>query len=327
MKKPKKFRFTIARILVIAGLVVFLSAMAYEAYQYPWSTIFGGSQAEDAVPDPTPIVLDKEDAGADIVDEPEASVSPTPEATANLPGDETEAVDPLSQYVQLGILKIPKLKVSQYILEGTKRQMRYGVGHVTGTAAVGQAGNCAIAGHRPYPFRYLDKLVSGDSIILKADDHVYTYTVYDSFAVLPNETWVLNTVDGEPYALTLITCTPYMVSSHRLIVRARLTDVDGMTPGAFYGTPAEPSSPAAEETTLPEATEPALSVEEETISPSAPQVSEEPSSAAGLPVPEEISPSPDSAYSGEETAGEGAFSEPSAAPETGSTDGGEPPAA
>lgn len=321
MNKPIRFKFTFARILIIAGLVVFLSSMAYEAYHYPWSTILGGSQAEDVVPDPTPIVLDKEDEGTDILDAPEASASPTPEATASLPGDETEAFDPLSQYIQLGILKIPKLKVSQYILEGTQRQMRYGVGHVTGTAAVGQAGNCAIAGHRPYPFRYLDKLVSGDSIIIKADGHVYTYTVYESFDVLPAEVWVLKRVDGEPYVLTLITCTPYMVSSHRLIVRARLKDIDGMTPEAYYGTPAEPSAPAVEETAMPDAATSALPGKEEPVSPSASPASEEPS------ITEEPPPSPESSSSEESTTAETASTESPGASETGSGENGENPTA
>ena len=114
-------------------------------------------------------------------------------------------------------------------------EMKYGVGHVTGTAMPGEKGNCAISGHRPYPFRYLDTLTEGDKVIVKRDGVVYTYSVYESFEVLPEETWVLDNIIGEKYTLTLITCTPYMVSSHRLIVRARLIDIDGMTPAEYYG--------------------------------------------------------------------------------------------
>ncbi len=125
--------------------------------------------------------------------------------------------------------------------------MKYGVGHLPSTAAIGQKGNCAISGHRTFPFRYLDMLKEGDSVILKFGDNRYTYTVYESFTVLPEEVWVLDSVEGKEYVLTLITCTPYMVSSHRLIVRAELSDINGIAPQAFYGEQeSEPDAPASD---------------------------------------------------------------------------------
>ncbi len=245
MKRISGGRNVISRLLILAGLFLVLGALAFEAYHYPWRALFGGNdQSEASVPDPAPIVLKGEDRESVIVPaEPEASPDASPaEApeTDVLPGDETAEALPEPAYVQLGILKIPKLGVSEYVLEGTQRQMRYGVGHVEESAGIGQKGNCAIAGHRPAPFRYLDKLDTEDSVILKADDTVYTYSVYESFTVLPDETWVLGAAKGEAYALTLITCTPYLVSSHRLIVRARLIDINGMTPEVYYGEASAP---------------------------------------------------------------------------------------
>lgn len=210
------------RLLMALGLALILAAVALEAAGYPWGRLLG--MMPGTPPDPAPIVLTGEDAGVVLTDGTGGADLPEDESGI-LPGEETEEGPPAA-YVRLGILKIPSLGVSQHVLEGTGRQMRYGVGHVVGTAGLGQAGNCALSGHRPYPFRYLDKLKEGDQITLSAGEELFTYTVYESFDVLPEEGWVLSDIPGEEAALTLITCTPYLVSSHRLIVRARLTGSD-----------------------------------------------------------------------------------------------------
>ncbi|SHI14335.1 Sortase family protein [Sporobacter termitidis DSM 10068] len=242
MKRIRWNKKTLSRLLIFAGIVLISGALIFEAYHYPWGTLFGrDDQDEVSIPDPSPIVWENEDRDSVIIrSTPESSPAASAEEPGLLPGDEKAATLPLSVYTQLGILKIPKLNVSEYVLEGTQRQLRYGVGHVEKSGALGQQGNCVVAGHRTTAFRYLNKLAAGDSIILKADDNIYTYTVYESFAVLPKETWVLGNVENEPYTLTLITCTPYLVSSHRLIVRARLADINGMTPEAYYGTASAP---------------------------------------------------------------------------------------
>ena len=237
MQKKSVKRKNLAYVLIFAGIALIAVTICIEAYRYPWGTLFGSSGNESSLPDPTPIVLTGEDANSVLENANDAPAeSPSDDGHGEpsvLPGDES-ADAPSSVYVQLGIIKIPVLNVSQNVLEGTQRQMRYGVGHVTGTDVIGAKGNCAIAGHNTTSFRYLDKLQTGDSVVLEVNGNIYTYSVYDSFAVLPDETWVLNDIDGEDYALTLITCTPYLVSSHRLIVRARLADINGMPPEAFY---------------------------------------------------------------------------------------------
>lgn len=290
-KKAKQRRNMIFALLLIAvGLVLVVTAVIMEASHYPWGILFGtASQDADALPDPPPIVLDPEDqdvvitegvpategtdtgtAGEEIEasDTPDADPSASevsPSAGTELPGntEDTEKAPAVSKFVVLGTIKIPVLNVSQNLLEGSGKQMKYGVGHITSTAAPGQKGNCAVSGHRTYPFRYLDQLKPGDHIVIKAGGVSYTYEVYESFEVLPTEVWVLNSIPGEDYALTVITCTPYMVSSHRLIVRARLTDVDGKTPQEYYGdispeasvTPAETAEPGIPPTETPAPTE------------------------------------------------------------------------
>ena len=237
MQKKFAVRKFLSRVLIIAGIALIAATICIEVFRYPWGTFFGSVRDESSVPDPTPIVLTGEDANSvleSVDDAPDESQSDDGQGeTAELPGSEAEDV-PSAVYVQLGIIKVPALNVSQNVLEGTQRQMKYGVGHVTGTDGIGEKGNCAIAGHRTTAFRYLDNLTAGDNVILKINDNVFNYSVYDSFVVLPDETWVLNDIDGEDYALTLITCTPYLVSSHRLIVRACLTDINGIPPEEFY---------------------------------------------------------------------------------------------
>lgn len=233
MKERIFTRKRVALLLIACGVLLLLLAAALELSRYPWRAAVGVSSD---LPDPPPIVLSPEDEGARLITEETAESAPpqAEEEYAQLPGDEEVAAIP-DAYMVLGVIKIPRLEVSEHLLEGTARQLRYGVGHLTGTAAVGAAGNAALAAHRNLSFRYLDLLRAGDSVVITVGGDSFVYTVYSSFEVEPDALWVLDPVEGESRVLTLITCTPYLVSSHRLIVRARLTEVNGLAPAEFYG--------------------------------------------------------------------------------------------
>lgn len=220
MKKRCFTRRRVAVSLIACGVLLLLIAAGLELSRYPWRAAIA---LPADLPDPAPIVLDGADKRAHLINA-ETAPPQAEEDMAQLPGDEESDAVP-DAYVALGVIKIPRLEVSEHLLEGTDRQLRYGVGHLTGTAAVGAVGNAALAAHRNLSFRYLDLLRSGDDVILTVGKDTFTYEVYDSFEVEPDELWVLNAVEGETHTLTLITCTPYLVSSHRLIVRARLVDV------------------------------------------------------------------------------------------------------
>lgn len=138
---------------------------------------------------------------------------------------------PVEKYLEgkvlSGIIEIPKLGVVAAILEGTDdRALKYTVGHYPGTANPGEKGNSVLLGHRNYVyghyFRELNKLELGDLIILRKDTDVFTYEVTDSFVVEPNELWVLD--NSEEAEVTLITCTPVITYTHRLIVKGRLVE-------------------------------------------------------------------------------------------------------
>ena len=231
--KSAKNRLRLSRVLILTGALAVLAVLAFEAYRYPWATVFGGPQGDSALPDPPPITWENGDGAASS---PAGGTSSAPAASSSssvLPGNEAPAAAQPQHYTELGVIKIPRLGVSQHILEGTLGQLHYGVGHVTGTALPGAAGNCVLAGHNTTSFRYLSKLSAGDSVILKEGGKEYTYSVLGSFVVLPTELSVLKNVPHETAVLTLITCTPYLTGTHRLIVRARLSQSGGAPPSSM----------------------------------------------------------------------------------------------
>ena len=69
-------------------------------------------------------------------------------------------------------------------------------------------------------FRNIDRLEEGDELTISKDGKTYSYVVYESFVVKPEEVWVLNQTE-EPI-VTMITCTPLGTYTDRLIVRAAL---------------------------------------------------------------------------------------------------------
>lgn len=128
----------------------------------------------------------------------------------------------------LGVMKIDKIKVNTPVVEGVKPEnLSAGVGHIPGTAAIGEAGNTAIAGHRSYTFgrffNRLDELNEEDEIIIDNKEKTFRYKVYEKLIVEPSDTSVLEW-DDSGSILTLITCHPIYVASHRLIIHARLED-------------------------------------------------------------------------------------------------------
>lgn len=129
----------------------------------------------------------------------------------------------------LGILRIPKIDLEEAVKEGSSSSViSSALGHMEGTAMPGTVGNCAIAGHRNYVFgrffNRLDEIEAGDTVEIETLDGVYVYTVTDSFIVEPEEVSVLSQ-DTETKDITLITCTPLFVGSHRLIIQGTLAAV------------------------------------------------------------------------------------------------------
>ena len=125
----------------------------------------------------------------------------------------------------MGYIRIPKIKVEIPIYHGTSESvLQAGVGHFWGTSLPvgGKSTHTVLTGHRGLPtktlFTNMDKLVEGDVFYIKVLDETLAYKVDQILTVLPEETEALSIVPGQDYA-TLVTCTPYAINTHRLLVR------------------------------------------------------------------------------------------------------------
>ncbi|MGN0518613.1 MAG: class C sortase [Acutalibacteraceae bacterium] len=125
----------------------------------------------------------------------------------------------------MGYIEIPKIQCSLPIYHGTDDSvLQITVGHLEWTSLPvgGESSHCVLSGHRGLTsarlFTNLDKMEVGDVFMLRVLNEVLTYEVDQILIVEPQETDALQIVDGEDYC-TLVTCTPYGINSHRLLVR------------------------------------------------------------------------------------------------------------
>ncbi|MDO4314544.1 MAG: class C sortase [Oscillospiraceae bacterium] len=125
----------------------------------------------------------------------------------------------------MGYIEIPKINCSLPIYHGTGDSvLQIAIGHIEGTSLPvgGESTHCVLSGHRGLPsaklFTNLDQLEAGDVFMLEVLNEVLSYEVDQILIVLPHEVDALAIQEGEDLC-TLVTCTPYGVNSHRLLVR------------------------------------------------------------------------------------------------------------
>lgn len=127
----------------------------------------------------------------------------------------------------MGYISIEKIQVELPIYHGTSPSvLNVACGHLEGTSLpVGGKGTHAVlSAHRGLPsatlFTHLDMLEIGDVFVIKVLDRTLTYQVDQIKIVKPDESEDLQIVDAEDYC-TLLTCTPYGINTHRLLVRGK----------------------------------------------------------------------------------------------------------
>ena len=127
----------------------------------------------------------------------------------------------------MGYIRIPKIDVEVPIYHGTSEAtLQEGIGHLVGSSMPvgGEGTHCVLTGHtgltRAKLFTNLSELVKGDTFYLHILDQILAYEVDQIEIVEPSDTGLLLRMPGEDYC-TLVTCTPYGVNSHRLMVRGR----------------------------------------------------------------------------------------------------------
>lgn len=125
----------------------------------------------------------------------------------------------------MGYITIQKLDLELPIYHGMDANvLQVGVGHVSGSSLPvgGENTFSVLSGHRGMPdarlFTDIDQLVKGDIFIITVLDRKIAYQVDDISTVLPREVEELRIVEGKDYC-TLVTCTPYGINTHRLLVR------------------------------------------------------------------------------------------------------------
>lgn len=125
----------------------------------------------------------------------------------------------------MGYIDIPKIRVSLPIYHGTDETvLQIAIGHLEGSSLPigGEGSHCVISGHRGLPsaklFTDLDEMETGDRFLIHVLDETLTYEVDQIRIVEPDDMENLVIEKGKDYC-TLVTCTPYGVNSHRLLVR------------------------------------------------------------------------------------------------------------
>lgn len=156
------------------------------------------------------------------------------EYNAALSGDITLTPEQSTQYEQLldiggtgimGYIEVASLGISLPIYHGTSEAvLQVGIGHLDWTSLPvgGESTHCVLSGHRGLPSAKLlsdiDQMVVGDRFVIRVLKEKLTYEVDQIRIVLPHETEELKIAPGQDYC-TLVTCTPYGINSHRLLVR------------------------------------------------------------------------------------------------------------
>lgn len=130
----------------------------------------------------------------------------------------------------MGYIEIPSIDCSLPIYHGTEESvLQIAVGHLEWSSLPvgGESTHCVLSGHRGLPsaklFTNLDKLREGDTFLLRVLDEILTYEVDQILIVEPQDTAALEIAEGEDYC-TLVTCTPYGINTHRLLVRGHRID-------------------------------------------------------------------------------------------------------
>ena len=205
------------RGLTIAGvvlLVVGLGALGWSSYDLFWNPLV----------DPHVAAAEASDLRQAWEVEPAASESGEP--ARPVPG------------AAVALLRIPKFgdAFEQPVLAGTDQPtLKKGLGWYDGTAAPGEVGNFAVAGHRGAtgPFAPIMDLVAGDQVVVETRDAVYTYELTNNPAemtVKDTDTWVIQPVPGQPEVrptealITLTTCQDLFRSPDRTIAFGKLVD-------------------------------------------------------------------------------------------------------
>ena len=232
MKTPWYVPVLLGLLLVLLGVGVFLYPVisSYQAQQNQARTI--SSYVEN--------IAEKQDDSIDSAMEEarryNEALAGDPVRDPFVPGSGYALPDNYQQVLNpggdgiMGYLEIPKLGIRLPIGHGTSEEvLETMAGHIESTALpIGGPGtHSVLTGHRGLPsaelLTRLDEMEDGDLFLVKILDQTLAYQVDQITTVLPYELQNLQTVPGKDF-VTILTCTPYGVNTHRLLVRGQRTE-------------------------------------------------------------------------------------------------------
>ena len=227
MKKPTKRKSRILSLLLILALLAGLSLLLYPTAADWWNSMHQSRAIASYVE--SVVELDETQYESVWQAAVEYNAGIPDEDTRFLPDEEEKALYETLLNVGgdgiMGYVEIPGIDVELPIYHGTNEEiLQTAVGHIEGSSLPvgGEGTHSVISGHRGLPsarlFTDLDQLEPGDTFMLHVLNETLTYEVDEINTVLPDDISLLGLEDGEDLC-TLVTCTPYGVNSHRLLVR------------------------------------------------------------------------------------------------------------
>lgn len=234
-KKKKKKKVSITNILLVLIMLTGIGILAYPSVSDWWNSM----HATQAIAGYVEAVetMSKEEKEAIFAKAKEYNDSLPNGVNFNISEEqyaEYASILDITGTGIMGYIQIQSIGVNLPVYHGVDEGiLQIAVGHIPGSSFPigGERTHAIMSGHRGLPsaklFSDLDKLKEGDVFAVTVLDETFTYMIDQIRIVLPEETDELAIVDDKEYA-TLVTCTPYGVNSHRMLMRGhRIANIDG----------------------------------------------------------------------------------------------------
>ena len=234
-KKKKKKKVSITNILLVLIMLTGIGILAYPSVSDWWNSM----HATQAIAGYVEAVetMSKEEKEAIFAKAKEYNDSLPNGVNFNISEEkyaEYASILDVTGTGIMGYIQIQSIGVNLPVYHGVDEGiLQIAVGHIPGSSFPigGERTHAVMSGHRGLPsaklFSDLDKLKEGDVFTVTVLDETFTYMIDQIRIVLPEETDELAIVDDKEYA-TLVTCTPYGVNSHRMLMRGhRIANLDG----------------------------------------------------------------------------------------------------
>lgn len=233
-KPAEKKKSNISTIVLIIVFIVGLSLLLYPSLSNYWNSFHATRVITDyneAIADMTEEDFDEYWAAARQYNQDLLSVS----NRFVMSDDQKARYDSLLDVADdgvMGYIEIPSIRVDLPIYHTVDDDiLQHSAGHLPGSSLPvgGESTHCVISGHRGLPsaklFTNLDRLSEGDTFMLNILNDTLTYEVDQIRIVLPDEIYDLEIEEGKDYC-TLVTCTPYGINTHRLLIRGHRVETE-----------------------------------------------------------------------------------------------------